>query len=155
MTIYGANLKDLIDIVTDYWTDSHCAHAVTKSILQFNKYSKDSEPILNALTGFGEGIGERSICGSVTGAVASLGLLLKEKGISDDEIKKIIEKFKMRFKERNQSLYCSELLSPYLRGDEPYPPDPLRLPVCTQAVITATIIAQQIVNETIELKINL
>lgn len=142
-------MEDLIEIVTVYWKDSHCAQAVTMSLLSFNNYSKDQMPIVNALTSFGEGMGERSICGSVSGSLASLGIILNDKMVSTKEIMEMTDKFKMEFKEKNQSLYCYELLSPYLDGDEPYPDDPIRLPVCTKAVISATTIAQKIISETI------
>jgi C_GCAxxG_C_C family probable redox protein len=138
-------LDELIDIVTDYWKESHCAYAVAKSLIQVNNYSKDSLPILNALTAFGEGMGERSICGSVTGALASLGAILKDKMIQDEEIKEMIDKFKREFKRHNNSLYCNEILSPYLDNHEPYPEDPIRLPICTEAVKSAATIAQKII----------
>ncbi len=140
-------MKELITIVTEYWKDSHCANAVTKSLLQFNNYSKEPMEILNALTAFGEGMGERSICGAVSGALVSLGILLNENMISTNKINKLADKFKNEFREKNESLYCFELLSPYLDSDEPYPEDPVRLPICTDAVISATKITQKIINE--------
>ena len=121
-------------------------------MLKFNNYSKDPKPILHALTSFGEGMGERSICGAVSGALAGIGSVLNDKTISQKEVIIISNKFKIKFKARNTSLYCNELLSPYLNGDEPYPDNPVRLPVCTKAVTTAALIAQELVEEILNTK---
>jgi len=80
-------MSDIIDEAKKYWENNfNCSQAAACGILDFYGYKQQSETMLKALLPFGGGIGERSICGSLTGALAGLSTLLHEKGIDRDTI---------------------------------------------------------------------
>ncbi len=75
---------------------------------------------------FGGGLGRmREVCGTVSGAAMVLGLLKGGAEPSDHEAKKAqyhrVQEFARRFKERNGSIICRELLSGVetMEGNDP------------------------------------
>ena len=86
----------------------NCTQAV---VLAFSDDMKaDKETLLAAAHPFGGGMGRlRLTCGAVTGAVMCLGLFFPERKKS--ELYAIVQEYCRRFKEKNGSVICGELLS--------------------------------------------
>jgi len=76
----------------------------------------DDETALKISSSFGGGLGRmREVCGAVSGACMALGLI---KGYTDPDDRQaktahyhLIQEFTKRFRERNGSIICRELLS--------------------------------------------
>lgn len=85
-----------------------CTQAV---LLAFSDLLGTDEATLKAIgLPMGGGMGRlRQTCGGVTGAVLCLGLLYPDK--SKNEMYALVQKFALRFKEKNGSINCGELLS--------------------------------------------
>ena len=75
-------MPEIVDEMSKYWDDeSNCAQAVASGILDFYNMKDHSELLHKAMVGFGGGMGERSICGAITGGLAALGVIMIDKGI--------------------------------------------------------------------------
>lgn len=92
----------------------NCSQAV---LLAFSDVTKlDNDTAAKLASSFGGGLGRmREVCGAVSGAAMVLGIA---KGYSDSkdnnakkEHYKLIQDFAARFKEKNGSIICRELLS--------------------------------------------
>jgi hypothetical protein len=62
-------------------------------------------------------MGERSICGAVSGALASLSILLGEQGYDDQVIAYTVKKYKIWFRQQFGDLTCAVLTQPF-RNEE-------------------------------------
>ena len=90
----------------------NCSQAVFSSYSE--QFGLDCEKASKVATGFGGGMRMSSICGAVTGAFMVLGLKYGNSTAEDKECKlktyeKIIE-YTKRYKSRNNSIICKELL---------------------------------------------
>ena len=141
-------MSDIINEAKKYWeNDFNCSIAAACGILDFFGYEQQSEIMKKALLPFGGGIGERSICGSLTGALAGLSTMLHEKGIDKDSIYEHTKKLKARFKEEIGSLYCREILQDFSLSDGSIDFDnPERRKACDKTVFQAVIIVKEIID---------
>ena len=91
----------------------NCAQAVISMYTE--KYKLDIEQALRLSCGFGAGMARmQETCGAVTGAIMIIGLAVGEKrpDLTDrkEEVYAIISEFIKQFKDKNNSIKCSELL---------------------------------------------
>jgi len=138
-------MKNIIDSTKIYWFDENCSRTTACGILDFNNYKDASDVLFKSLAPFGEGLGERLICGSVIGSIAALSYILSEKGLTEKEISEKAEIFKTAFREEFGTIHCSELLYPDLKFSDPYPKDPVRLDICTKTVEKSVLEVQKLV----------
>lgn len=91
----------------------NCSQAVVGSYCE--QFGLDCETAAKVATGFGGGMRMGGTCGAVTGAFMVLGLKYGNSTAKDKEGKlktyKKIEEFTNRFKARNSSVTCMELLN--------------------------------------------
>ena len=102
----------------------NCSQAV---LLAFSDITGlDDETSAKIASSFGGGLGRmREVCGAVSGAAMVLGAVKGYSDITDYDAKKahykLIQEFARRFKEKNGSIICRELLSGVktVENDEP------------------------------------
>jgi C_GCAxxG_C_C family probable redox protein len=142
-------MTDIIEETRKYWGhDYNCARAAARGILDYFKYPELSETIDKALMAFGGGMGERSICGAASGALAGLSTVMVERGIDKEEMSKVFKEFKLSFKEKNGTLYCRDIIKPFIRSDGTLDYDnPGRKQNCDNAVISAVSIAKYLIEK--------
>ena len=147
-------MTDIINKASKYWNqESNCAQAVACGVLEYYNHNDCLETIHNTLLGFGGGMGERSICGAVTGGLAVLGILMNEKGLEKDDKSDIFRKFKDTFNNKFKTLNCGEILSDFILPDGSVDKEnPERRLTCTSAVELAASIVKEVLDES---KINL
>ena len=90
----------------------NCSQAVLSSYSE--QFGLDCEKAFKVATGFGGGMRMGSTCGAVSGAFMVLGLKYGNTTAEDKEGKantyKKVEEYTKRFKARNDSVMCRELL---------------------------------------------
>jgi len=70
-----------------------------------------NENALKMMTGFGGGVCEKELCGVISGAVAVIGMVLKNKTNSDGSVvKQAVIDFKNSFKESYNQIDCEYLV---------------------------------------------
>ena len=98
--------------VDRFRTGFNCSQAVVVSYSE--EFGVDIEVAAKMATGFGGGMRMGETCGAVTGAFMVLGLKCGNATAEDKEAKsatyKLVKDFTKRFKERNGSVLCKELL---------------------------------------------
>lgn len=92
----------------------NCSQAVLLAFADVTGLDNDTAAKL--ASGFGGGLGRmREVCGAVSGAAMVLGLVRGYSDSKDAEAKKqhykLIQEFAARFKEKNGSIICRELLT--------------------------------------------
>ena len=99
----------------EYFSDGYnCAQAVLLAFAEETGLKKETAAKL--ASSFGGGLGRmREVCGAVSGAAMVLGLLKGYDDPNDAEAKRkhyeLVRDFAERFRERNGSIICRELLS--------------------------------------------
>ena len=103
--------------------------------------------------GFGGGTGTGELCGAVSGAVMTLGLLtpvdMEQPVASKKRTVELSKEFQKRFAEKFDALRCKELLQKKFAPDE-RTPAALRMGVtghCTIMIVTAVEILQEMLAE--------
>ncbi|MBO5850822.1 MAG: C_GCAxxG_C_C family protein, partial [Clostridia bacterium] len=91
----------------------NCAQAVTLTFIDVLKI--DSETALKLISGFGGGFGRmREVCGAVSGMVFVLNSVIGYSDASDNlkkmELYKNVQLLMNKFKEKNGSYVCRELI---------------------------------------------
>lgn len=118
MSVHSESAKEL------FAKGYNCSQSV---VLAFcDETGLDPETALKISSSFGGGMGRlREVCGAVTGMFIVLGLLY---GYSDPldraaktEHYELIQSVAMRFKEKNKSLICRDLLGLTVEKDSPVP----------------------------------
>ena len=147
-------MSNIINETSKYWNqESNCAQAVACGVLEYYDQKDCLETIHNALRGFGGGMGERSICGAVTGGLAVLGILMGKMDLDKDDKSDIFRKFKDSFNNKFKTLNCGEILSKFVLPDGLIDVEnPERRLTCTGAVELAASIVKEVLDES---KINL
>ncbi|MHA1346314.1 MAG: C-GCAxxG-C-C family protein [Candidatus Heimdallarchaeaceae archaeon] len=142
-------MSKTINVTFKYWNnESNCAQAVACGVLEHFNHNSCLETINNAMLGFGGGMGERSICGAVTGGLAALGILLSKKDLEKDDKSDIFRKFKDNFNDEFKTLNCGEILAEFILADGSIDfENPERRPKCTGAVELAANIAIRVIDE--------
>ena len=107
-------MKDHSAIAKQFFLDGYnCAQAV---LLAFGDVTGlETETAAKLASSFGGGLGRmREVCGAVSGAAMVLGIARGYADPTDHEAKKehyrAVQEFAHRFKERNGSIICRELL---------------------------------------------
>ena len=141
-------MSDIVNETKKYWeNDFNCSIAVACGILNYYGYKHHSETLKKALLPFGGGMGEKSVCGAVTGALAGLSSVLYEKGLDKDSIYDLTKRFKERFKEEVGTLYCREILNDFFVPDGSVDMEnPERRKTCDEAVFQAVTIVKEIID---------
>ena len=93
-----------------------CAQAVLAAFCE--DYGMDVETALKISTGFGSGIGRMcEVCGAITGGVMVLGLKYgkvntdgSKYGPATEKTYELAAKLAQQFKEKNNTIYCRDLL---------------------------------------------
>ena len=139
--------KDIVDEALKYWNANHnCAQSTASGSLDYFGFEEESKTLCKACFPYGGGVGVRTICGSLLGALAALSFLLKEKDIANEQIYEKIKTLKQEFDEKNGSMYCKELLQEYIFPDGTLDRDnPDRRKVCDNTVETAVKIVRNLV----------
>ncbi|MHA1199048.1 MAG: C-GCAxxG-C-C family protein [Candidatus Heimdallarchaeaceae archaeon] len=142
-------MTDIIEETRKYWGhDYNCARAAARGILDYFEYFELSETIDKALMAFGGGFGERSICGAASGALAGLSTIMVERGIEKEKMGEIFKEFKTSFKEKNYTLYCRDIIEPYMNPDGSVDYDnPGRKEKCDHAVESAVLISKELIEK--------
>ena len=142
-------MTDILEDLYNYWgNDYNCSRSVARGILDHFKMKKLSKTIDKALYAFGGGMGERSICGAVTGGLVALSVYMVEKGIETEKMGEVFKEFKMKFSEKNNSLRCRELIGSYILEDGSVDKDSTeRKEICNNAVESAVLIAKELIEK--------
>ena len=86
----------------------NCAQATLVALADLS--GLDEETAKKVASGFGGGIGRmREVCGTVSGAVMAMGMILGDK-IGKAELYAKIQQFADKFRSENGSIICRELL---------------------------------------------
>ncbi|MFX0092133.1 MAG: C-GCAxxG-C-C family protein [Candidatus Hodarchaeota archaeon] len=142
-------MDDISANVLNYWEKKrvNCARSAACGILEFYKVH-GSEILYKALTSFGGGIGEGTVCGGLIGALAAMNLILAGNGLSDREIVNKSDALKNLFREKFTTLECRALMDEFrLENGKVDFQNPERRKKCTNAVMTAVKGAQHIIDQ--------
>ena len=106
-------MKDKRDIATEYFAQKlHCSQAVLAAFSEECGISEETAFKLGSC--FGSGMRKGEVCGACTGALMVLGLLYGQSCIGDQDGRQrsnVLNDLMMnRFKERNGSYICNDLL---------------------------------------------
>jgi len=120
MSRYGEEAKALFE------NGYNCSQAVF--LVFCEQYGLSRETAARLASSFGGGMGRlREVCGAVSGMLMAIGLA---KGYSDVENKQLkadhyalVQKLAGRFRERNGSIICRELLGLSVQSESPVPQD--------------------------------
>jgi C_GCAxxG_C_C family probable redox protein len=139
--------KNVFEEAKKYWEHGHnCAQSAASGILDYFGFEIESKILRNSFLPYGGGIGVRSVCGSLVGALGALSFLLKEKGLDNEKIYEKIKVLKDGFSEANGSLYCKEILEEFIDQNGNLDKDnPERRKTCDKTVETAVLIVKDIV----------
>jgi arsenate reductase (thioredoxin) len=137
----------------------NCSQAVFSSFAE--SLGMDHGLAVKLATGFGGGMGRTGgACGAVTGAILVLGLKHGSATGQDQEAKantyRLVREFLAKFKERNGSIVCRELLGCDIgtpEGFESAKRDGLLSTVCNKAVRDAVEILEEILQMPTRLKV--
>ncbi len=91
-------MTELIELTRNYWKVEDCARSTSCGLLDYYNLKEAREIIYKSILPFAEGTGERSICGSVSGALAAISYILSEK----NSINQAKEKFLMNLKKNSR-----------------------------------------------------
>ena len=154
MCFFCSRMSNIRNEASKYWNqESNCAQAVACGVLEYYDQIDYLETVHSSLLGFGGGMGERSICGAVTGGLAALGILMSKRDLEKDDKSDIFRKFKDTFNDKFKTLNCGEILSEFILPDGSIDiENPDRRLTCTRAVELATSIVKEVLDES---KINL
>ena len=130
----------------------NCSQAVIGTFCE--QFGLDCDKASKVATGFGGGMRMGDICGAVTGAFMVLGLKYGNTNAEDKEAKaktyKKVEEYTKRFKARNNSVMCRELLGCDLstpEGMKEAKDKGLFSSICPQMVQDSVEILEEMMNE--------
>jgi C_GCAxxG_C_C family probable redox protein len=130
----------------------NCSQAVFSSYS--GQFGLDCESALKVATGFGGGMRMSETCGAVTGAFMVLGLKYGNATAQDQQAKEktyeMINEFTNRFKNRNGSVVCRELLGCDIStqdGQKKARDDGLFSTICPEMVKNAAEIIEEMLAE--------
>lgn len=127
-----------------------CSQAVLSAYA--GQFGMDHETALKVSTAFGGGMGRMGeTCGAVTGAFMVIGLKYGRTAVTDtkshEKTNRLVREFVNKFKSRNGSIVCRELLGCDLStpdGLKTFMDKKLRNTLCTKFVHDAAEIVQQL-----------
>lgn len=130
----------------------NCCQSVIGAFSDLTGLSQQQSFDLSA--GFGSGAGYGELCGAISGAVMTLGLLTPvdtaEPVMSKKRTLALSKEFQKRFRERFGALRCEELLRARIEPAEQTTPAAVRLGVthhCGIMIVTAVEIVEQMLKE--------
>lgn len=139
-------MDKITETTAEYWNNSfNCAQSTACGILSYYEMKDKCSLIADAMVGFGGGMGERSVCGAITGTLAALGIVLKAKNVSKEELAKSINGFKKAMKDK-YSLNCVDILADFINEDGTVNNTPERKQKCTEVVYFAAKTAKKILD---------
>lgn len=115
MSELSFEMEERIRRASDYFMEGYgCCQSVVAAFADL--YGMDKETALRVSAGFGGGVGRlRMMCGTVSGMVILAGLHCGQTKGDDREGKancyKVVQELLARFKEKNGSVICAELLA--------------------------------------------
>jgi C_GCAxxG_C_C family probable redox protein len=121
-TLIFINMEERIDKAVELFMSGYgCCQSVVGAFADL--YALSHEQAMAVAAGFGGGVGRmRMMCGAVSGLVILAGLSCGQTKADDRMGKancyKVVQELLAKFKERNGSLICAELLG--LKGDVPH-----------------------------------
>ena len=142
-----------IENAMKHWEkDENCAQSTSCAILEIFNFEKEKHVLKDAFVPFGGGIGEKSICGTVTGTLAGISFVLSQNHISEEVILSVSEEYKERFKTIFNHLKCKQLLKVFMDEDGNYSEsdNSYRRNKCTFMVQTAVKIATELIMDEIQ-----
>ena len=142
-------MSEIISETKKYWENGkNCARSTSCGILDYFGLSGYTKVMDSAMIPFGGGVGERSICGSLLGALAGMCIVLKEKGMDEKVIYTKPKILKDEFKKKMGTLYCKAILDDFIddKGVLDYE-NPERRKRCNSTVEAAVLGVKKIVEE--------
>ena len=140
-------MQTIQEMTLELWDSLNCARSAACGILLYYGFEQECNTLNKALIPFGGGIGERSICGSVTGALSALSVVFAKKGYKEDKIAEIAKSFKEKFSREFKTLYCREILKEFTFPDGTIDADnPKRKEKCTKTVLHAVTVAKILID---------
>ncbi|MCY3413898.1 MAG: C_GCAxxG_C_C family protein [Candidatus Heimdallarchaeota archaeon] len=136
-------------IILEIWADHNCARATGVGLLRIHQ-DPDADKFFSVFTSFGGGMGERGLCGAMTGTVGAMSKLLSEKQVNEEQIRDEVNRLKehMRMKFGEGSIDCKAFLKDYLLDDGSIDStNSGRRDHCTSIVLEATRFAHEIINQ--------
>ncbi len=139
-------MDKITEKTAEYWNKGfNCAQSTACGILSYYGMKDRCTLIADAMVGFGGGMGERSVCGAITGTLAALGIVVKAKNVSKEELAKSINEFKKTMKEEH-SLNCVDILADFINEDGTVNNTSDRKQKCTALVYFAAKTAKKIID---------
>lgn len=127
----------------------NCSQSVVGAFCE--ELNLDKEVAMRMASGFGGGMRCKSTCGAVTGALMALGLKYGQTEASDQITKmnmyEIVTAFQDKFKEKNKSLLCPDLLGQDIlteEGKAQIQEQGLSRSICDQMIADAVEIVEEI-----------
>ncbi len=144
--------QSIVEKTLEYWeNENNCARSTVCGILSYFNNEPLCDPFHKAMLPMGGGVGEGSICGAIIGSLSAISLILAEKGLSDEEIKKRTDLFKSNIKDKFGTLKCFDLMAKFMENEGEIDFEmPGRREKCTDVVISAVNLAKQIIDSTKE-----
>ena len=108
-------MENKVNEAVGYFNEGfNCAQAVVSAYCE--QFGLDKDTALKLACGFGGGMGRLGeVCGAVSGAYILFGL---KYGDDKEKTYSLIQEFEKKFKERNKTTICRELLNVDLRTGE-------------------------------------
>ena len=142
-------MLDIISETKKYWENGkNCARSTSCGILDYYGLHGYAKVMDTAMIPFGGGVGERTICGSLLGALAAMSCVLKEKGMEEEKIYEKPKLLKQEFEKRLGTLYCKIILEDFIdkNGVLDYK-NPERRRRCNNTVEAAVLGVHKIIEE--------
>lgn len=96
----------------------NCAEAILYASNEYYNLNLSSDA-LKMVTGFGGGLREEHLCGIISGAVAVLSILFKDKTLGEESLLNIaLSEFKQTFRNKYESIDCCYLKEHHTDVDE-------------------------------------
>ena len=142
-------MSDIVEETRKYWdAEKNCSQSAACGILNYYNYENCIDTICRALTPFGGGVGVRSICGGVSGALSALGIMLSHKDMEKEEITEAFKTFRSLFDQRYDTLNCCDILCKFIDEEGNLDKDnPERKETCWKAIETAVLLVKEILDE--------
>ena len=146
---HALNMSDIVEDTRKYWdNESNCAQSAACGILEHYNYNNCIDTVKRALIPFGGGIGMKSCCGGVTGALSALGIMLSHKELEKEDVTEAFKTFRALFNQENHAMNCCDILSDFIDEEGNMDKDnPERKETCWNCVVSAVEIAKEILDE--------
>lgn len=128
---------------------ANCAQATASGLLELYAFYPESRMIYDALIPFGGGFRQGSICGTISGCLAAISIILVHFKAPSEIINSATQEFKELIRTKFGALECNSLLFPFRLPDGKInKEDPARRIFCTHLVEFAVENAEKIIEKT-------